>query len=76
MSAFGWLVFLFFYLPYPNTSRSPAGAFLGFKIVTTMISAMAVAALVFVPRGWWKVLTMLAAGLLVFVQTVAWMRLP
>lgn len=74
--AFGWLVFLFLYLPFPNTSRSPAGAFLGFKAIATAISAIAVAILILVPRGWWKAATIPSAGLLVFVQAAAWMSLP
>ena len=75
-AAFGWLVILFLYLPYLNTSRSPPGAFLGLKIVTTVISAMAVVALICVPRGWWRAVTILVAGFLVFVQATAWISLP
>jgi hypothetical protein len=74
--AVAWVVFLFLYLPYPNTSRTPAGVFLWFKIVTTMISLIAVGILVSVPRGWAKFATILLAGVLVWIQTIAWIALP
>ena len=60
--AFGWLVFLFLYLPYPNVSRASPGAFLGFKVITTAISTVAVVILILVPRGWWKIVTILVAA--------------
>jgi hypothetical protein len=75
-AAIGWLVFLILYLPYPNTSRTPPGAFFQFKVITTLISAVAVVVLIYVPRGWWKAVTILLASLLVFVQVVAWTGLP
>jgi hypothetical protein len=75
--AFGWLVFLFLLAPAISMSRTtPAGTYLGFKIVTTTISIIAGFALIWVPRGCWKVVTIPLAGFLVFVQLTCWLRLP
>ena len=74
--ALAWLAFLVLYLPAPNITRAPPGMFLRFKIVTTAISAVAGATLIFIPRGWWKVVTIPLAGILALVQAVAWWALP
>jgi hypothetical protein len=75
-AAFGWFVALFLYLPYPNIRRTPPGTFLGFKLVTTVISMVAVSVLIIVPDGWRKIVTIPLAVLLVFVQVAAWVALP
>ena len=74
--ALAWVAFLVLYLPAPNLSRAAPGTFLWFKIVTTAISAVAGATLIFIPRGWWKVATIPLAGVLALVQAAAWSRLP
>jgi hypothetical protein len=71
-----WLAFLVLYLPAPNVSRAPPGTFLWFKIVTTAISAVAGATLVFIPKGRWKALTIPLAVVLALVQATAWLAYP
>lgn len=78
-AAFGWLVFLFLFLPSISFSRHnppPVGSYLWFKIATTFISTIACILLLWIPRGWWKVAAILVAGILVFVQLTAWANLP
>ena len=74
--AVAWVVFLFFLLPGVHTSRSSPGDFLGFKIVTTAFSLLAILALVVLPRGTWKLLSVPVAVLLGFVQWTVWVRFP
>ncbi|NLE39458.1 MAG: hypothetical protein GX621_15660 [Pirellulaceae bacterium] len=74
--AVAWVVLLFLLLPGINTGRSSPGDFLGFKIVTTAFSLLAILALVVLPRGAWKLLSVPIAVLLGFVQWTAWIRFP
>jgi len=71
-AAFGWFVYLFVRVPSFNIIRTPPGAFLGYKIVTTIISMIACISLICVPHGLWKALTIPLAVLLVLVEIVVW----
>jgi len=74
--ALGWVMFLIANVPSFNVKPTPAGTFLSYKIVTTVISTVAFLLLTWAPRGWWKVLTIPFALLLVLVEIAAWRNLP
>jgi hypothetical protein len=74
--AFGWVVL--FCLAGPLVEPAPAdvaGKYLWLKILTTTISTIAGIVLIWIPRRWWKLLTIPLVGFLVFLQVGWWLYL-
>ena len=70
-----WPVVLFQVLGKCNGSMPP-GHYLGFKIVSTVISVAAISCLVRIPNAKWTVPVCIYVCLIGLVQTLPWMFLP
>lgn len=71
--AFAWILAFPACFPFVHRFRPSAEVLCVYNILMTVISMMAVLALVFVPRKWWKVVTIPLAGIVVLLQTGEWM---
>jgi hypothetical protein len=72
-----WAIFIFFLLPSITYNQdTPPGTFLWLKIAASPISAVAILALIWIPRVGWKAVTIPVALFLVFAQIVMYFQLP